>query len=76
MFINIYYDCSFLFLFLESFIFPHFYSRQVAFDKIGSMTENLITKQRKKQEPAVLAELDQRFKRLNPLKTDDDEKGK
>lgn len=40
------------------------------------MTENLITKQRKKQEPAVLAELDQRFKRLNPLKTDDDEKGK
>ncbi|KAF5188575.1 Growth hormone-regulated tbc protein [Thalictrum thalictroides] len=29
----------------------------VAFDKIGSLTINTITKQRKKQEPAVMAEL-------------------
>ncbi|XP_021735232.1 TBC1 domain family member 2A-like [Chenopodium quinoa] len=38
----------------------------VAFDKIGSMT-NIISKQRKKQEPAVMKELDQRFRRLNSL---------
>ncbi|KAF8414190.1 hypothetical protein HHK36_002189 [Tetracentron sinense] len=43
----------------------------VAFDKIGSMTSNTITKQRKKQEPAVMAELDQRLRRLNSLKMDD-----
>ncbi|KAF3782752.1 TBC1 domain family member 2A [Nymphaea thermarum] len=42
----------------------------VAFDKIGSMTTNTITKQRKKQEPAVMAELDQRLRRLNSLKKD------
>ncbi|XP_010534266.1 PREDICTED: growth hormone-regulated TBC protein 1 [Tarenaya hassleriana] len=40
----------------------------VAFDKIGSMTTNTISKQRKKQEPAVMAELDQRLRRLNSLK--------
>jgi len=44
---------------------------QVAFDKIGSMTTNTISKQRKKQEPAVMAELDQRFRRLNSIKVDD-----
>lgn len=38
----------------------------VAFDKIGSMTTTNISKQRKKQEPAVMAELDQRLRRLNP----------
>ncbi|XP_057460817.1 uncharacterized protein LOC130751270 [Actinidia eriantha] len=37
----------------------------VAFDKIGSMTTTTISKQRKKQEPAVMAELDQRLRRLN-----------
>ncbi|MQM23729.1 hypothetical protein Taro_056796 [Colocasia esculenta] len=40
----------------------------VAFDKIGSMTTNTITKERKKQEPAVMAELGQRLRRLNSLK--------
>ncbi|KAH9793548.1 Rab-GAP TBC domain-containing protein [Citrus sinensis] len=44
---------------------------KVAFDKIGSMTTNTISKQRKKQEPAVMAELDQRLRRLNSLKMDD-----
>ncbi|XP_010913961.1 uncharacterized protein [Elaeis guineensis] len=44
---------------------------RVAFDKIGSMTTNTITKQRKKQEPAVMAELDQRLRRLNSLKMDE-----
>ncbi|CAA6670825.1 unnamed protein product [Spirodela intermedia] len=43
----------------------------VAFDKIGSMTTNAITKERKKQEPAVMAELDQRLRRLNSLNLDD-----
>ncbi|KAJ4824133.1 hypothetical protein Tsubulata_034900 [Turnera subulata] len=43
----------------------------VAFDKIGSMTTNTLSKQRKKQEPAVLAELDQRLRRLNSIKVDD-----
>lgn len=43
----------------------------VAFDKIGSMTSNTITKQRKKQVPAVMAELDQRLRRLNSLKLND-----
>ncbi|CAA0837037.1 Ypt/Rab-GAP domain of gyp1p superfamily protein [Striga hermonthica] len=37
----------------------------VAFDKIGLMTTTTLSKQRKKQEPAVMAELDQRLKRLN-----------
>lgn len=40
----------------------------MAFEKIGSMTTNTISKQRKKQEPAVMAELDQRLRRLNSLK--------
>lgn len=44
---------------------------KVAFDKIGSMTTNNIKKQRKKQEPAVLAELDQRLRRLNSCKSGD-----
>ncbi|PSS16106.1 TBC1 domain family member 2B like [Actinidia chinensis var. chinensis] len=43
----------------------------VAFDKIGSMTTTTISKQRKKQEPAVLAELDQRLRRLNSLNKED-----
>ncbi|XP_074272800.1 uncharacterized protein LOC141596498 isoform X2 [Silene latifolia] len=43
----------------------------VAFDKIGSMTSNTISKQRKKQEPAVMAELDQRSRRLNSLKDEE-----
>ncbi|KAJ6729257.1 RAB-GTPASE-TBC DOMAIN-CONTAINING PROTEIN-RELATED [Salix viminalis] len=43
----------------------------VAFDKIGSMTTNTLSKQRKKQEPAVMAELDQRLRRLNSTKMDD-----
>lgn len=38
---------------------------QVAFDKIGSMTTTTLSKQRKKQEPAVMAELDERLRRLN-----------
>ncbi|KAF7146754.1 uncharacterized protein LOC131322957 [Rhododendron vialii] len=42
----------------------------VAFDKIGSMTTTTISKQRKKQEPAVMAELDQRLRRLNSLQED------
>ncbi|KAG6502245.1 hypothetical protein ZIOFF_042134 [Zingiber officinale] len=41
----------------------------VTFDKIGSMTSNSITKERKKQEPAVMAELNQRLQRLNSLET-------
>ncbi|CAO2812799.1 unnamed protein product [Amaranthus hypochondriacus] len=43
----------------------------VAFDQIGSMTTNTISKQRKKQEPAVMKELDQRFRRLNSLPGDE-----
>ncbi|KAK8569885.1 hypothetical protein V6N13_002597 [Hibiscus sabdariffa] len=43
----------------------------VAFDKIGFMTTNTISKQRKKQEPEVMKELDQRLRRLNSLRTDD-----
>ncbi|XP_057955278.1 uncharacterized protein LOC131149145 [Malania oleifera] len=43
----------------------------VAFDKIGFMTTNTISKQRKKQEPAVMAELDERLRRLNSGRTDD-----
>jgi len=39
----------------------------VAFDKISFMTTNL-SKQRKKQETAVMAELDQRLRRLNTSK--------
>ncbi|KAF7827083.1 TBC1 domain family member 2A [Senna tora] len=39
----------------------------VAFDKIGSMTSNTISKERKKQEPEVMKELDQRLRRLNSL---------
>uniref|UniRef100_A0A5B7AGP9 Rab-GAP TBC domain-containing protein n=1 Tax=Davidia involucrata TaxID=16924 RepID=A0A5B7AGP9_DAVIN len=43
----------------------------VAFDKIGSMTTTTISKQRKKQEPAVMAELDQRLRRLNSMNMDE-----
>lgn len=43
----------------------------VAFDKIGSLTANTITKQRKKQEPTVMAELGQRLRRLNSLRLND-----
>ncbi|EPS70214.1 hypothetical protein M569_04547, partial [Genlisea aurea] len=45
----------------------------VAFEKIGSMTTTTISKQRKKQVPAVMAELDQRLRRLN-VDDDGDEK--
>ncbi|GAB2233753.1 hypothetical protein Droror1_Dr00002982 [Drosera rotundifolia] len=38
---------------------------EVAFDKIGSMTTYTISKERKKMEPAVMAELDERLRRLN-----------
>ncbi|KAM5580472.1 hypothetical protein ABKV19_009956 [Rosa sericea] len=43
----------------------------VAFDQIGSFTTNTISKQRKKQEPAVMKELDQRVRRLNSLKLEE-----
>ncbi|XP_016446609.1 uncharacterized protein LOC107771693 [Nicotiana tabacum] len=43
----------------------------VAFDKVGFMTTTTISKQRKKQEPAVMAELDQRSRRLNSLNPDE-----
>ncbi|KAG9128699.1 hypothetical protein Leryth_022927 [Lithospermum erythrorhizon] len=39
----------------------------VAFDKVGSMTTNTISKERKKQESVVKEELNQRFRRLNSL---------
>lgn len=35
------------------------------------MTTTNISKQRKKQEPAVMAELDQRIRRLNSINTDE-----
>ncbi|KAL0311162.1 UNVERIFIED_CONTAM: TBC1 domain family member 2A [Sesamum angustifolium] len=38
---------------------------KVAFNKIGNMTTTTILKQRKKQAPAVMAELHQRLKRLS-----------
>ncbi|KAJ1268302.1 hypothetical protein BS78_07G124600 [Paspalum vaginatum] len=41
-----------------------------AFDKIGSMTTNTITKERKRQETVVMAELHQRIRRLSSLKMD------
>lgn len=41
-----------------------------AFDKIGSMPTNTIAKERKKQETVVMAELDQRIRRLSSLKMD------
>ncbi|KAL5988003.1 hypothetical protein ACLOJK_035766 [Asimina triloba] len=43
----------------------------VAFEQIGSLTTNAIAKQRKKQESAVMAELDERDRRLNCLNPDD-----
>lgn len=43
----------------------------VAFDKVGFMTTTTISKQRKKQEPAVMAELDQRSRRLNSVNPDE-----
>ncbi|KAK6142316.1 hypothetical protein DH2020_022664 [Rehmannia glutinosa] len=45
----------------------------VAFDKIGLMTTTTLSKQRKKQEPAVMAELDQRLRRLNSVNVDEQE---
>ncbi|CAM8890628.1 unnamed protein product [Rhodiola kirilowii] len=45
----------------------------VTFEKIGSITTNNISKQRKRQEPAVMAALDQRLRRLNSVKVDVDE---
>ncbi|KAJ9561173.1 hypothetical protein OSB04_006333 [Centaurea solstitialis] len=42
----------------------------VAFDKISFMTTTNITRQRKKQEPAVMAELGQRLRRLNSTNMD------
>ncbi|VFQ93762.1 unnamed protein product [Cuscuta campestris] len=45
----------------------------VAFDKIGSMTTTSISKHRKRQEPAVLAELDQRLRRLHSLNGEEEE---
>ncbi|KAK4369384.1 hypothetical protein RND71_013176 [Anisodus tanguticus] len=43
----------------------------VAFDKVGFMTTTTISKQRKKQEPAVMAELNQRSRRLNSVCPDE-----
>ncbi|KAL3849184.1 hypothetical protein ACJIZ3_011066 [Penstemon smallii] len=43
----------------------------VAFDAMGFMTTTNISKQRKKQEPAVMAELDQRLRRLTSLNGDE-----
>lgn len=48
-----------------------YYELQVAFDKIGPMTTNAITKERKRQKSAVMAELDQRLRLLNSAKSDD-----
>ncbi|KAI4384938.1 hypothetical protein MLD38_003022 [Melastoma candidum] len=42
----------------------------VAYDQIGSLTALTLSKQRKKQEPAVMAELDLRFRRLNSVKVE------
>lgn len=46
---------------------------QVAFDQIGFMTTTTISRQRKKQEPAVMAELDQRLRRLNSINASDEQ---
>ncbi|KAJ8528382.1 hypothetical protein K7X08_022074 [Anisodus acutangulus] len=45
----------------------------VAFDQIGFMTTTTISRQRKKQEPAVTAELDQRLRRLNSISAGDEQ---
>ncbi|KAG0573664.1 hypothetical protein KC19_VG198400 [Ceratodon purpureus] len=39
---------------------------KVAFDKVGVMSLQSISKQRKKEQPAVMAELERRGQRLNP----------
>jgi hypothetical protein len=39
---------------------------QVAFEKVGVMSLQSISKQRKKEQPAVMAELERRGQRLNP----------
>ncbi|CAH9089339.1 unnamed protein product [Cuscuta europaea] len=44
----------------------------VAFEKIGFMTTTNISKQRKKQESAVMAELDQRCRRIHSLNGTED----
>ncbi|KAI9082410.1 hypothetical protein K1719_035833 [Acacia pycnantha] len=43
----------------------------VAFDKIGSMTTNTISKERKKQEPEVMKEIDERLRRLNSVQVEE-----
>ncbi|XP_009610363.1 uncharacterized protein [Nicotiana tomentosiformis] len=45
----------------------------VAFDQIGFLTTTTISRQRKKQEPAVMAELDQRLRRLNSINTGEEQ---
>ncbi|KAJ8527857.1 hypothetical protein K7X08_015308 [Anisodus acutangulus] len=45
----------------------------VAFDQIGFMTTTTISRQRKKQEPAVMADLDQRLRRLNSISAGDEQ---
>lgn len=43
---------------------------KLGFDKLGFMSTNIL-KERKKQEPAVMAELDQRLRRLNSGNSED-----
>lgn len=56
---------SILSLFMSS-QFSIFWCDQVAFDKVGIMSLQSISKQRKKEQPAVMAELERRGQRLNP----------
>jgi len=41
---------------------------QVAFEQVGSISTQTITKQRKKEQPAVQAELERQFHRLQSIK--------
>eukprot|EP00850_Spirogloea_muscicola_P014273 SM000101S09271 [mRNA] locus=s101:373940:377059:+ [translate_table: standard] len=41
---------------------------KVAFDKLGSMSMTTISRQRKKQQPAVIAELEGRLRKLSPAR--------
>lgn len=43
---------------------------QVAFEKVGMMSLQTISKQRKKEQPAVIAELERRDQRLNASEPD------
>lgn len=43
---------------------------QVAFEKVGVMSLHTISKQRKKEQPAVIAELERRVQRLNTSDSD------